>query len=88
MHGCAHTHPTCADLQMRLEALWRHSVGQDDIFQSVAELPLHKAAVLLQFCVQQVLNLWRSRLLHLQPYDILITSPYAHHRDTARVQAG
>ena len=61
---------TCTDLQMCLKALWRHGIGQDDIFQSIAELPLHKAAMLLQFCVQQVLDLRCSRLLHLQPYEV------------------
>ena len=80
VYDCVHctgdpTHVTCADLQMRLKALGRHGVGQNDIFQSIAELPLHQAAVLLQLRVQQVLNLWRSRLLHLQPHDVLAIAP-------------
>ena len=55
---------------MRLKALWRHSIGQNDIFQSIAELPLHQAAVLLQLGVQQVLNVWRCCLLHLRTHNV------------------
>ncbi len=56
---------TCTDFQVRLEALWRDCIWQYHIFESIAELALHKAAVLLQLCVQQLVNLWCSRLLHL-----------------------
>ena len=71
---------TCTNLQVSLKALRRHSVGKDDIFESVAELPLHKAAMLLQLRVQQMLNLWRSRLLHLQPYVSPLSSPPVYWR--------
>lgn len=63
---------TCADLQVRLEALWRHCIWQDDVFQSIAQLALHQAAVLLQLCVQQVLHICCSRLFHLQASPFLI----------------
>ena len=49
--------PTCADLQVRLKALWRHCIWQNDILKPIAQLPLHQRAVLLQFSVQKVLHI-------------------------------
>ena len=58
--------PTCADLQMRLKALWRHCIRQNDILETIAQLSLHQRAVLLQFSVQKVLHMGWDCLLHLQ----------------------
>ena len=58
--------PTCADLQVRLKALWRHCIWQNDILETIAQLSLHQRAVLLQFSVQKVLHMGWDCLLHLQ----------------------
>lgn len=60
-----HESQTCADFQVCLKALWRDCIWQDHIFEPIAELALHQAAVLLQLCVQQLVNVWCSCLLHL-----------------------
>lgn len=44
---------TGVDLQVRLEALGRHRVGQDDVVQAIVQPPGHELAVGLQRRVQQ-----------------------------------
>ena len=78
---------TRVNLQVRLKALGRHGVGQDDIAQAVVQLPGRELAVLLQRRIQQRLHLRQAAaLIHLHTACNLASAPSTIGCSAAAVQ--